>query len=726
MRKAKRGLRALLILALCLTPFLLANHSTLRVDPFNTTPVNPSGQTTAAFPTQLREQLEHELPQALGRFNRPWIASGGTHATAAGLTSASFATEAYVPERVNQTATAITYPAAANDVCWAIISSDNNGIGGWTRVGTTSYYVQCQGSTTPTIPTLPPNSAYMLMATITASAIADVSPVGPRQPGMGLDVTLFPGADIGAKINAAAAALAAYAKDDNLKGVEGGTLRIPAGEYVFSTPIVLTRQATCIVGEGLWTHNSFDTVRGVSNQAGATHLRYTGTGNAITLGESTLNQQQGFCLRNFKLTIPANVIGVYVETSSPWGIIQEVHVVGPPANRTGYGIFMAVNNYGWRLRNIQVEHVGTGIGLDGNNGALMVEGAQVLRTTIGMAVGITSLVAGISITNSDFELNESWGIELRRSNTVNIAYNYMEGGGASFPGSRIVRIGGGAGESNSNINIIGNYLHPGGSGVGYAMSVVRGSDINFFWNSSPTAYAAGVIDNSAVAVSNLRYGWNYFPGTPTPEISSYTGVTFLTSGDNKRIYTSDAVLQAGGVFDATYRGLRIDAGANTSWDLTLLKNDNGTMFQALGNGHVSTPHGVLQVGTYNAAKRGIFVDTAGNTGWELIEAENDNGTWFLLPGTGLARFHKGDLQVGGNAASEGLVVDKEANTSHTMLHLRNNTADALKVVGGGASPGSVFVESLKTTGSAGGHKVVCVDLTNGRLYASSTGTDCSN
>jgi hypothetical protein len=40
--------------------------------------------------------------------------------------------------------------------------------------------------------------------------------------------------------------------------------------------------------------------------------------------------------------------------------------------------------------------------------------------------------------------------------------------------------------------------------------------------------------------------------------------------------------------------------------------------------------------------------------------------------------------------------------------------------------GTVLVNDLKTTGAATGKKVVCVDTTTGQLYASSTGTDCSN
>ena len=38
----------------------------------------------------------------------------------------------------------------------------------------------------------------------------------------------------------------------------------------------------------------------------------------------------------------------------------------------------------------------------------------------------------------------------------------------------------------------------------------------------------------------------------------------------------------------------------------------------------------------------------------------------------------------------------------------------------------MIIDNFKTTGAAGGKKVLCVDTSTGRLYASSTGTDCSN
>mgnify|MGYP001611475199 FL=1 len=85
-----------------------ANHGTLRIDPFNTNPINSAGRPTSEFGTDLREYIDHEIAQVLGAYLAPYVASGGTHGALAALTSAAIATEAYVPERINQNATAIT------------------------------------------------------------------------------------------------------------------------------------------------------------------------------------------------------------------------------------------------------------------------------------------------------------------------------------------------------------------------------------------------------------------------------------------------------------------------------------------------------------------------------------------------------------------------------------------------------------------------------------------
>ena len=70
----------------------------------------------------------------------------------------------------------------------------------------------------------------------------------------------------------------------------------------------------------------------------------------------------------------------------------------------------------------------------------------------------------------------------------------------------------------------------------------------------------------------------------------------------------------------------------------------------------------------------------------------------------------------------------------TFEILSNKLAgDVVIVWGNAATPifkvdanGQIKSEDLKNTGAAGGKKVVCVDTATGLLYASSTGTDCSN
>ena len=168
-----------LVVVLLLLPITLwANHSTLRNDTFNTLPDSQGG----AFRTDSRIMWGHEEAQREGRYFSAFIFSGGIHPISSTLTSPAFATEAFVPERVNQVSTAITYAALANDVCWTIISSDNNGITGWTRVGSTSYYFQCQGNTTPSRPTLPSNSAFLMEILIASSAITTVTDISARSP----------------------------------------------------------------------------------------------------------------------------------------------------------------------------------------------------------------------------------------------------------------------------------------------------------------------------------------------------------------------------------------------------------------------------------------------------------------------------------------------------------------------------------------------------------------
>lgn len=274
---------AILLVALC--PVLaMANHGALRVDPFNTLP----DSNTRTFRTDSRTHWEHEASQWSGRINAPFVYSGGLHGISTTLTSTAFATEAFVPERVNQAAVAITYVAIAADVCWTIISSDNDGITGWTRVTTgtpavnTSYYYQCEGDSTPNQPTLPANSVWLMgPVTITASAIAVVT--DKRSLGSSLVVPIERYASIVAAL-------------DDVKSVGAPTVHLLVRSTIDITSSITipSNVTTLFVGTGRFTidtgvtvtHNGFFDA---PCESGKGYISLTGTGILL------LNQQSQVC-----------------------------------------------------------------------------------------------------------------------------------------------------------------------------------------------------------------------------------------------------------------------------------------------------------------------------------------------------------------------------------------------------------------------------------------------
>lgn len=165
-------IKQVLLFFICLMLSAISASAVVRSDPFNPIPNVPW---TSASPAQVRTWMLYEDAYIRGRMFDNFVYSGGLHGVSASLVAPAFATEAFVPERVNQTAAVITYAAIANDVCWTIISSQGGTIVGWTRVGTTAYYFQCEGDTTPNQPLLPANSTWLMQVTITGNAISAVS-----------------------------------------------------------------------------------------------------------------------------------------------------------------------------------------------------------------------------------------------------------------------------------------------------------------------------------------------------------------------------------------------------------------------------------------------------------------------------------------------------------------------------------------------------------------------
>lgn len=232
----------------------------------------------ATFRTQSRAFWQTELPAILSRMDLESgiCHSGGLHATAAGLTSAAFAVEAFSNQGNRHTCdsnggtVALTYPSITG-VCWVVSSPANVASlpsSSFTRSGSTNIYID---STTGALrPALPANATWLMRVTIGGGAITLVQdlrvPMSYAQMRM-FDVTdnLYGAIPNGAgdQYAALAACFAAYgpvganpagvpAIVANPPGIDivGKKVKIPRGWYRCASTLIVPVN-TIIEGEGM-------------------------------------------------------------------------------------------------------------------------------------------------------------------------------------------------------------------------------------------------------------------------------------------------------------------------------------------------------------------------------------------------------------------------------------------------------------------------------------------
>jgi hypothetical protein len=285
----------LLILALLCS----RSEAQLRSDPIN--PISSVPWATTA-PAQVRTWQMYEGSSIRGKHLGPFVYSGGLHTTSASLTTEEFSTEAFVPERVNQAPASIVYPAEPTDVCWTIISSVQTSITGWVRMGQTAYYVKCDVSSQPL---LPANSAWLLYAEISSSAITTVHDLRRLHPSTTRDhiVNVI---DYGAD---------PFGINDSTEAFRKALLSpftnivIPEGNYTITDELILTRD-----------HCTF---RGAGKSTTAINFKPTAPNKTLFLYNAPSNASMFYC-GLFGMTIYGGTPGVpftdYVKTA-----IQTVH-----------------------------------------------------------------------------------------------------------------------------------------------------------------------------------------------------------------------------------------------------------------------------------------------------------------------------------------------------------------------------------------------------------------
>jgi len=135
---------------------------------------------------------------------------------------------------------------------------------------------------------------------------------------------------------------------------------------------------------------------------------------------------------------------------------------------------------------------------------------------------------------------------------------------------------------------------------------------------------------------------------------------------------------------------------------------------------IAQPAGIFTTPKIKWKNAFISASGAANSGLALFQQDvtgNSPSQFIEMYGNDGGGLHLGLIQV----AQNGEFDLRQASGANISLQKSDGT-HWLDV----DSAGKILVTDLKTTGSAGSKKVVCVDTVTGQLYASSTGTDCSN
>jgi hypothetical protein len=254
--------------------------------------------------------------------------------------------------------------------------------------------------------------------------------------------------------------------------------------------------------------------------------------------------------------------------------------------------------------------------------------------------------------------------------------------------------------------LAGSIVNGGGGGGSGVTSIIAGTDISI----SPPG-GTGDVTINATGVSGS--------GT-TDTVPIWTGAAAL--GDSalrvvsgKFLFGANNTSSNYGTMTAEFSSGIVLGGANET-GLTFRKHaGDGTIF---GQGLDSSNN--LYIGHTNPT---LFFRAGGAV--NLSVANGD------------LRIPVGSLKIGADAAADARldVSVPSGNGVAAKLFAFEGGGDILQLgtIGpGGATKvqitnsGQVSVADLKTTGSASGKNVVCVDTATGQLYASSTGTDCSN
>ena len=368
-----------------------------------------------------------------------FIESGGIHDTTGSSANVSdaFATEAWVPAQVSQSSNAVDYTVAANatDTCWVIVSSDTDGISGWTREGSTAYYFLCEGDGTPTMQILPPDSAWLMRVDILSddfSTITDLRASNGEGIVINVKDPLFGALGDGVTDDTAAIQLAVNAlQSETLIGSEPTlwthrTLYFPAGTYLLGSDVDFrdhsatnTRYGITILGQRGNREGPSVIFKAASGFSDAAMFDFADTSGT---GSNGYYDFSGFKLDGSAIS---SLVGMRFDTlvSSTFVQVGAEEVKGAAFQFTG-------NTQSLVFDKISCE-TGNGDCLEfqgSSNNAIRVVNSRMAGNT-GWGMQFFNRSAGLYVTGNTIESNDAGAIYLENAVGFTIDSNHFEGNG---------------------------------------------------------------------------------------------------------------------------------------------------------------------------------------------------------------------------------------------------------------------------------------------------------
>ncbi len=330
--------------------------------------------------------------------------------------------------------------------------------------------------------------------------------------------SLFPGANIGAKVNAAI---------DDLPA-DGGRVILPYGSLSYSTPIDFdNRDNIWLQGFGMPARQTNQLLPKLYE---GTELHYTGIGAGILLGPVSNGGGaigEELCsncrLEGFQLRFDATAdYGVRARTYAVQCYMRDFSIRGTDNSGTGF-YTPGTGNHSWQFSNFQVRDCNIGIDINGSHNFNFDGGCSFNSNAIGVRIGNEVTSANVNFHGCDAENNTDVCYEIINGLSINFFGGYSELVGAD---RLVMRVGAGASQPDG-VNVYGMYVnaHAEANFI-FQVNRVAGMTLDncVFLGSGP----AYVINNVATEVERIELrNPRYVNGL----INDTTGVTLISDMD---------------------------------------------------------------------------------------------------------------------------------------------------------------------------------------------------